>query len=82
MALEKVVTEDMIEVVGPHNVLQVRTKTSIVEDGVEISSTIHRHTVTPTISADMLAQQSEKVRAMAALLHTDEIKSAYNQSTD
>lgn len=78
MALEKIITEDKISVVGEYSILQVRTKTAIVEDGVEISSTYHRHTVTPTISADDLALESAKVRAIAAAVHTDEVKAAYS----
>ena len=43
MALTKVITEDKIEVVGDHKNIQVRTKTSVMEDGVELSSGFHRH---------------------------------------
>ena len=37
MALTKVITEDKIEIVGDHKNIQVRTKTSVMEDGVELS---------------------------------------------
>jgi len=46
MALEKVEIVDCIEVIENGSV-QVRTKTAIKEDGVEISSKFHRHVVAP-----------------------------------
>ena len=45
MALEKVVTEDKIEIVGEFKAVQVRTCTKVLEDGVELSSGYHRHVV-------------------------------------
>ena len=45
MALEKVVTEDKIEVVGEFKHVQVRTCTKVMEDGVELSSGYHRHVI-------------------------------------
>lgn len=74
MALEKITTEDKIEIVGDYKHLQVRTKTAIVEDGVEISASYHRHVVAP--DSDVSGESAE-VQALAALLHTDEIKAAY-----
>lgn len=48
MALEKVIETDRIEVIYPNGEaqLQVRTKTVILEDGVEISSKFHREVMT------------------------------------
>ena len=46
MALEKVVTEDKIEIVGEYKAVQVRTCTKVMEDGVELSSGYHRHVIT------------------------------------
>ena len=45
MALTKVVTQDKIEIVGEFKAVQVRTKTAVLEDGVELSSGFHRHVV-------------------------------------
>ena len=45
MALEKVITEDKIEIVGEFKAVQVRTCTKVLEDGVELSSGYHRHVV-------------------------------------
>jgi hypothetical protein len=46
MALEKVVTEDKIEIIGmTYKAVQIRTCTQVLEDGVELSSGYHRHVV-------------------------------------
>jgi hypothetical protein len=71
--LEKVISVDLIEVVE-NGVLQVRTKTAIKEDGVEISSKFHRHVVVP--GADYSAEDA-KVQAIAASIHTLEVIAAY-----
>ena len=73
MALEKVISVDLIEVVE-NGCIQVRTKTAIKEDGVEISSKFHRHVVAP--GADYSAEDA-KVQAIAASIHTAEVVAAY-----
>ena len=73
MALEKVISVDLIEVVE-NGCIQVRTKTAIKEDGVEISSKFHRHVVVP--GADVSAEDS-KVQAIAASIHTAQVIAAY-----
>lgn len=73
MALEKVISVDLIEVIE-NGSLQVRTKTTIKEDGVEISSKLHRHVVVP--GADYSAEDA-KVQAIAAVVHTPEVIAAY-----
>ena len=74
--LEKKVTQDKIEVlsVGDWSVLQVRTKTAIIEDGTELSSSYHRHVLSPT---DDLSNESDEVAAIADAVFTDEVKAAY-----
>lgn len=74
MALEKVTTQDKIEIVGDYKIVQVRTKTAIVEDGVEISSSFHRHLVAP--DADITGESAD-VQAICNIVHTDEVKAAY-----
>lgn len=76
--LEKQITQDKIEAinVGEWSVLQVRTKTAIIEDGVELSSSYHRHVVSPT---DELSNESDEVVAIANAVFTDEVKAAYEQ---
>jgi hypothetical protein len=71
--LEKNISIDLIEVVE-NGSIQVRTKTSIKEDGVEISSKFHRHVVVP--GADY-SQEDAKVQAIAASIHTAEVIAAY-----
>jgi hypothetical protein len=73
MSLEKIEVVDLIEVVE-NGSIQVRTKTAIKEDGVEISSKFHRHVVVP--GADYSAEDA-KVQAIAASIHTAEVIDAY-----
>jgi hypothetical protein len=73
MSLEKVVSVDLIEVVE-NGCIQVRTKTAIKEDGVEISSKFHRHVVAP--GADVSGEDA-KVQAIAASIHTADVVAAY-----
>ena len=71
--LEKIISVDLIEVVE-NGSIQVRTKTAIKEDGVEISSKFHRHVVVP--GADVSGEDA-KVQAIAASVHTPAVISAY-----
>jgi hypothetical protein len=71
--LEKIVSVDLIEVVE-NGSIQVRTKTAIKEDGVEISSKFHRHVVVP--GADVSAEDA-KVQAIASAVHTPEVINAF-----
>ena len=74
--LEKVISVDLIEVVE-NGSIQVRTKTAIKEDGVEISSKFHRHVVAP--GADYSAEDA-KVQAICAATHTKDVVAAYKAS--
>lgn len=71
--LEKIVSVDLIEVVE-NDCIQVRTKTAVKEDGVEISSKFHRHVVVP--GADYSAEDA-RVQALCAAMHTAEVVEAY-----
>lgn len=73
MAFEKVISVDLIEVVE-NGSIQVRTKTAIKEDGVEISSKFQRRVVVP--GADYSGEDA-KVQAIAASIHTAEVIAAY-----
>ncbi|MGJ8660502.1 MAG: hypothetical protein ACSHXL_00555 [Bacteroidota bacterium] len=79
--LEKQITQDKIEVVntGDWSVLQVRTKTAIIEDGAELSSSYHRHVVAPT---DDLSNESDEVTAIANAVFTQEMKDAYTAAQE
>jgi hypothetical protein len=74
MALEKIETVDRIEV-AESGVVQVRTKTAIIEDGKQISGSYHRHTIAP--GADYSAEDA-RVKAICAATHTPEVIDAYN----
>ena len=76
MALEKVEVIDCIEVLE-NGSIQVRNKTAIKEDGVEISSNFHRHVVVP--GADYSAEDA-KVQAICAAVHTPEVVTAYKEA--
>jgi hypothetical protein len=77
MALEKVQIVDRIEVVE-NGCIQVRTKTAIKEDGVEISSKFHRHVVVP--GADVSGEDA-KVQAIAAAVHTADVVAAFKAAS-
>jgi hypothetical protein len=74
MALTERTVEDKIEIVGDYKHIQVRTATVIERDGVEISRSFSRHVVAP--DADVSGESAE-VQAIAAAVHTDEVKAAY-----
>jgi hypothetical protein len=73
MALTKVITQDKIEVVGKYRAVQVRTKTAVMEDGVELSYNFHRHTVS---AGDDYSAESAEVQAICAAVHTDAVIAA------
>ena len=74
MALTERTVEDKIEIVGDYKHIQVRTAVVIERDGVEISRSFSRHVVAP--DADITGESAE-VQAIAAAVHTDEVKAAY-----
>lgn len=73
MALEKIEIVDRIEVVES-GVVQVRTKTTIMEDGKQISGNFHRHVVAP---GDDYAGEDARVQAICAATHTAAVVAAY-----
>ena len=77
MALEKVISEDKIEIVGDYKAVQVRTCTKVLEDGVELSSGYHRHVV---MAGDDYSNESAEVQAICAAVHTDAVVTAYEAS--
>lgn len=73
MALEKVISTDLIEIIE-NGCVQVRVKTAILEDGNHISGTFHRHTIAP---GDDYSAEDAKVKAICAAMHTAEVIAAY-----
>ena len=76
MALSKVEKDDY-EVRGEYKHINVRTKTSIMEDGAEISYKYHRKVLTPDMD---VSGESAEIQALASALWTDEVKKAYEDS--
>ncbi len=76
MALEKIEVVDKIEVVE-NGCVQVRTKTTIMEDGKQISATFHRHVVAP---GDNYGAEDARVQAICAATHTAGVIAAYKAS--
>ena len=74
MALAEETVQDKIEIVGDYKMIQVRTATVIKKDGVEISRAFSRHVVAPDSD---VSGESADVKAIAAQVHTDAIKTAY-----
>jgi hypothetical protein len=73
MSLEKITSVDLIEVLE-NGCIQVRTRTSIMEDGKQISGTFHRHVVAP---GDDYSGEDTRVQGVCAALHTPQAIAAY-----
>ena len=84
MALVKTVTEDKIEIVGEYKAVQVRTATTVKEDGVQIGQSFHRHVLHPgtlndsdaLVATDISGEDAE-VQAVANAVWTDAVKLAW-----
>ena len=87
MALTKEIIVDKIEVLEMGQV-QVRTATRVMEDGVQLSSSFHRHVVEPsTKSGDTwgdtdISGEDARVQAVANATWTDSVKTAYQEMID
>ena len=78
MTIEKIISADLIEVTE-NGTVQVRTKTAIVEDGVQISGSFHRHVVAP---GDDYSAEEARVKAICAATHTKSVVDAYKATLD
>jgi len=87
MALSKVTVVDKIEVLELGQV-QVRTATRVLEDGVELSSSFHRHVVDPSTKASGswadtdISGEDARVQAIATATWTSAVKTAYQEMVD
>ena len=87
MALTKEIVVDKIEVLEMGQV-QVRTATRILEDGVVLSSSYHRHVLDPSIKTDGswgdtdISAEDASVQAQANAKWTAEVKTAYQDMMD
>ena len=87
MALSKVTVVDKIEVLEKGHV-QVRTATRVLEDGVELSSSFHRHVVSPSVktgdtwSDTDISGEDARVQAIATATWTSSVKTAFQEMMD
>ena len=87
MALTKVTVVDKIEVLEKGHI-QVRTATRVLEDGVELSSSFHRHVIQPSTKtggswADTdISGEDARVQAIATATWTSAVKTAYQEMVD
>jgi len=87
MALTKEIVVDKIEVMEMGEV-QVRTATRVLEDGVTLSSSFHRHIVEPsTKTGDTwgdtdISGEDARVQAIATATWTDAVKTAFQEADD
>lgn len=76
MSIEKVTIVDRIEVLED-GCVQVRTRTSILEDGKQIGGSYHRHVIAP---GDDYSAEDARVQAICAATHTQDVIDAYKAS--
>ena len=87
MALTKEVTVDKIEVLELGQI-QVRTATKVLEDGVVLSSSFHRHVVMPSVKTGDtwgdtdISGEDARVQAIATATWTSAVKTAYQEMVD
>ena len=87
MALTKEIIVDKIEVLED-GIVQVRTLTRVKEDGVELSSSFHRHHLEPSCKdsgswADTdISGEDARVQAIATATWTDAVKTAWQEAWD
>lgn len=77
MFFQKQIVVDKIEVVQS-GVVQVRTKTTITEDGKKVSESFHRHVVVP---GDDYSGEDARVQSICAATHTADVIAAYKAAS-
>ena len=87
MALTKEIVVDKIEVLEMGNV-QVRTATKVLENGVVLSKSFHRHVLEPSTKDSGswqdtdISGQDARVQAVANATWTAEVKTAFQEMKD
>ena len=87
MALTKEIVVDKIEVLEMGQV-QVRTATRVLEDGVELSQSYHRHFLEPSTKdsgswADTdISGEDARVQAIATATWTSAVKTAWQEMVE
>ena len=79
MALSEQTLDDKIEIVSQFKMIQVRTARVIYDDNVEISRSFSRRVIAPL---DDVSNETDEIKALAAVVHTDEVKAAYQAHID
>jgi hypothetical protein len=78
MSLEKQTTIDRIEIINSGLVL-VHLKISIVENGIEISTTMNRKDIAP---GDDYSAEDALVQAICDVMHTADVVAAYQAAQE
>ena len=87
MALTKEIVVDKIEVLEMGNV-QVRTATKVLENGVVLSKSFHRHVLEPCTKDSGswedtdISGEAARVQAIANATWTDAVKTAFQEMKD
>ena len=87
MALTKETVVDKIEVLEKGQV-QVRTATRVMEDGVQLSQSYHRHVLEPSTKVSGswgdtdISLEDARVQAIATATWTAEVKTAWQEMVD
>ena len=69
---------ELREEILPNQTIQLRTATIVERDGVEVGRSYHRTTFVP---GSNVSSAPEEVRAIASVLWTPEVVSAYVEAT-
>jgi hypothetical protein len=76
--LEKQVVVDLVEALE-NGIVQVRTATKLVDNGVEVNQTFHRHIVLP---GQDYSNEDAKVQAICKSVQTADVIAAYKATLD
>lgn len=71
--LEKITVTDKIEILE-YGAVQVRTAARIIEDGITLATSYHRHVIQP---GEDYSQEDTKVQAICSVTHTPEAIAAF-----
>ena len=69
--------EYKVEVIPPHNILQIRRADIVLKDGVDVARSYHRHTLTP---GSTYSSEPQVVQKIAAALWDAQAIAAYEAS--
>jgi len=76
--LEKQVVVDLVEALE-NGIVQVRTATKLVDNGVEVNQTFHRHIVLP---GQDYSNEDAKVQNICKSVQTADVIAAYKATLD